>query len=388
MNIFRFTPMKKTAFFIALVIGIACCFNACRNNPVTAFWVFTGNEADSNYTGTKYHLPDLDAYFGKPLIAYTDSMTYEGVELGRRLFYDKHLSKSGQKSCASCHNLQYALTDSGNRFSANETGLTTRNAPALQNLAWSGTFFWDGRAGKMADQQRDAFDHELNFKVKDAIAYLNKDTTDVKLFRKAFGQPGNITEDKIYLAIEQFLLSAVSHNSKFDSVMMGLAQFTPSEHRGYYNIFFNERGECLICHRAPLSVYLLTGNAFKDNGLDYAPANKDFADAGRGAITKNQTDYGKFKTPTLRNVALTAPYMHDGRIKTLRQVIDFYSDSIKLSPNLDAHLLLHIQARAGAGGQPTGGMHFSEQEKTDLLNFLNTLTDTAFINNPALKNPY
>ena len=199
---------------------------------------------------------------------------------------------------------------------------------------------------------------------------------------------GTVTEDKIYRAIEQFLLTAVTSNSKFDSVMRGLAQFTPSEHRGYYNIFFNERGECLVCHQAPLSIYLLTGDKFMDNGLDFAATNNDFADAGRGKITHNPKDYGKFKTPTLRNIALTAPYMHDGRFKTLRQVIDFYSDSIKLSPNLDAHLLLHIKTTGGSDIKNTGGMHFTETEKEDLLNFLNTLTDTTFINNPALGNPF
>ncbi len=373
---------------VLLLFATTLFFAGCRNNPVARFFSIGNDEPDSIYTGKKYLLPNLDATFGKPLVRYSDSMTYEGVELGRRLFYDKHLSKDGQKSCASCHHLQYALSDSGNRFSANETGFTTRNAPALQNLAWSGLFFWDGRSGTLADQQKDAFEHELNFKVKDAIDYLNKDTTDVKLFKKAFGRPAIITEDKVYKAIEQFLLSAVTHNSKFDSVMMGMAGFTPSEHRGYYNIFFNERGECLICHRAPLSIYLLTDNGFKDNGLDFAPANSYFTDSGRGKITKAQADFGKFKTPTLRNVALTAPYMHDGRFKTLRQVIDFYSDSIKLSPNLDPHLLLHINAMAKGGGKKTGGMHFSESEKQDLLNFLGTLTDTTFIHNTALQNPY
>lgn len=378
--------MKSSKAAVILFFVVSLLFSGCRNNPFACF--IGANEPDSLYGATKYHLPPAEKYFGKPKVGYVDSMTCEGVELGRRLFYDKRLSKDGQKSCASCHHLNYALSDSGNRFSVNETGLTTRNAPALQNLAWSGSFFWDGRVNTLSGQQKDAFDHELAFKVKDAIANLEKDTADVRLFRKAFGRPGNITEDKVYLAIEQFLLSAVSFNSKFDSVMRGQAQFTPSEHRGYYNIFFNQRGDCLICHRAPVSIYLLTDDKFNDNGLDYAPTNKAFADPGRGKITGAQTDYGKFKTPTLRNVALSAPYMHDGRFKTLRQVIDFYSDSIRLSPNLEAHLLMHIDAAADKGGKTTGGLHFSETEKEDLINFLNTLTDTSFINNPALRDPY
>ena len=181
--------MKNLIFIAILFCSATVIFTACKNNPLAG--LFGNNEPDSLYSGKKYRLPDLDKTFGKPFVAYADSMTYQGVELGRRLFYDKHLSKDGQKACASCHNLRFALTDSGNRFSANETGLTTRNAPALQNLAWSRFFFWDGRSGNLSEQQKDAFEHELNFRVKDAIPYLQGDTTDVKLFKKAFGRPGN-----------------------------------------------------------------------------------------------------------------------------------------------------------------------------------------------------
>jgi cytochrome c peroxidase len=380
--------MKNIPFFYICIFITLFILNACKTNPTAGWFTSLDSDSDRFYIGKKYYLPNVKRFYGPPLVGYSDSITWEGVELGRRLFYDKHLSKSGTRSCASCHNYQYALSDSGNRFSLNEGGSTARNAPALQNLAWFRSFFWDGRASNLSIQQQDAFEHELSFKVKEAIPYLYTDTTDVALFKKAFGRPGTITEDKVYLAIEQFLLSAVTFNSKFDSVMRGEAVFNQSEQRGYYDVFLTSRGECNQCHKSPLSTTLLTDNKFHNNGLDFATSKNDFADAGQGKFTAKDSDYGTFKTPGLRNVALTAPYMHDGRFKTLRQVIDFYSDSLKRSFNLDAHLLPHIDTTADGKYKLTGGLHLTRREKEDLLNFLYTLTDTTFINSPALKNPF
>ena len=379
--------MKKLLIAIISLSIIALCAIAIKYNAIAYLLNRQYTETDSLYIGRKYYFPSVNRYYGPPFVA-VNSLTWEGVELGRRLFYDKHLSKSGERSCASCHHSVYALSDSGVQFSLNETGKTARNAPSLQNLAWSRSFFWDGRALNLTIQQKDAFEHELSFKFKDAVSYLSTDTTDVKLFKKAFGKTGAINEDNIYRAITEFLLSAVSFNSKFDSVIRGQAEFTASERRGYYDIYLKPKGECFQCHKSPLSTTLLTDDKFHNNGLDFVAKEEDFADAGHGKITGKKADYGTFKTPGLRNIALTAPYMHDGRFRSLSQVIDFYSDSIKLSPTLDAHLRPHIDTTGAEGHKNTGGLHFTKSEKQDLLNFLYTLTDNTFTTNPALQDPF
>ena len=161
--------------------------------------------------------------------------------------------------------------------------------------------------------------------VANAITYIKSDTIDVKLFKKAFGRPGTITEAGIYKAIQQFLMTAISSNSKFDIYLQTHSGFSQSELNGYA-IFNSETGDCFHCHMSDGGAsLLLTDNLFRNNGLDSAVTSSDFADAGRGAITLNAADSGKFKDPSLRNIALTGPYMHDGRYASLTQVINFYS---------------------------------------------------------------
>ena len=372
--------MKKFYFLILIFFASLIVLNSCKRDPAINKVVY--NDPDSLCVGTKYKLPTASLYLFPPVTnPYADSMTVEGVALGRRLFYDKHLSADGQKSCASCHHLVAALSDSGFAKSKNEFGLTKRNAPALINLAWSPYFFWDGRSKSLALQAQDAYHNELGMVVTSAISYLQTDTIDVKLFKKAFGRPGTITDVGIYKAIQQFLMTAISSNSKYDLYRQGRATFTSSEQNGL-RVFSTETGDCFHCHMSDGGYTLLmTDNLFRNTGLENAATVNDFTDPGRGAITLNQNDYGTFKDPTLRNIALTGPYMHDGRYTTLAQVIDFYSDSTKLSPTVDP-LLLTVYHNYGAG------LHLAASDKTDLINFLNTLTDTAFINNPALSDPF
>ena len=307
-------------------------------------------------------------------------MTYEGVELGHRLFYDKHLSRDGKKSCASCHLLQYALSDSGNAKSLNETGLTKRNAPALQNLLWAKDFFWDGKVKYLNAQSKDEAHNVLAMVTDITISYLKSDSVYCALFKRAFGRPGYITEDKMDNALQQFMLSIVSCNSKFDRVKRGEDKFTASEERGL-NIFNSDTGGCFRCHSSTGGyTLLLTDNIFRNNGLDSVNTAYQYPDSGRGGVTHALSDYGKFKVPTLRNVAITGPYMHDGRYKTLQQVINFYSDSARLSPSVDPTIIALF-----AGNNKR---HFTLTQKNDLLNFLYTLTDSTFIQNPSLADPF
>ncbi|HWB62401.1 MAG TPA: cytochrome c peroxidase [Chitinophagales bacterium] len=375
--------MKKNV----LIIFVLSCFILALENCKPEKTVTpppSNDDPDSLYVGTKYTFTEP---FNFPPIpasnqGYIDSLTNEGINLGRRIFYDKHFSLSGTRSCASCHQLQYAFSDSGNVFSTNEFGVTRRNAPALENMAWvNGKYFLDGRAATLAAQAQDAFAHELGFVATNAISYLQADSVYVRLFKKAFGRPGTITEDKIYKAVQEFMLSAVSANSKFDKFRRGEATLTSSEAMGY-QLFNNETGDCFHCHMSEGGYsLLLTDNLFRNNGLDSAGNINDFADPGRGEITGNDDDYGKFRDPSLRNIALTSPYMHDGRYKTLMEVINFYSDSTKISPTID-NLMLLVNHNYGAG------IHISDIQKQALVDYLNTLTDTSFINNPDLKDPF
>jgi cytochrome c peroxidase len=380
----------KIRFFSLLVfmtLAVLALEN-CRRDPLITHQQ-NPNDPDSLYQGTKYTIT-LPFLFPQIPGSYKDSLTVEGIQLGRRLFYDKHFSVDGQKACASCHHLQYAFCDSGNVLSTNEFGFTKRNAPTIQNLAWAPAMFWDGRQPTLAAQAQDAFQHELGFNATTAIAYLKTDSVYTRLFRKAFGRPGTITEREVYLAIQEFEMTAISANSRFDSLQRGQANYTASETNAF-TLFTNEIGECFHCHAFGNNLLMANyapGFAFQNNGLQAANNVNDFADPGRGGITGVAEDYGCFKNPTLRNVAVSGPYMHDGRYKTLQQVLNFYSDSINLSPTLNPFLLKHFDTASTGNHLPVGGLHLTAQDKADLITLLNDMTDTSFLNNPNLKSPF
>ena len=374
----------KILFLLSLVIVLLSLEN-CKPDPKTQT---TSTDPDSLYRGTKYI---IQIPFGFPSLTnpYKDSLTVEGIQLGRRLFYDKRLSSTGLLACASCHMLQHGFADSI-ALATNVSGLNKRNAPTIQNLAWAPIMFWDGRQPTLAAQAQDAGHNELGLLPASAVPMLQADSVYARLFRKAFGRPGKVTESEIYLAIQEFEMSAISANSRFDSLQRGQAQYTPEESDAFFTIFTQNTGECFHCHAEGndlLMVNRTSGFTFRNNGLQVANTINDFADAGRGAITGLSTDYGLFKNPTLRNIAVSGPYMHDGRYKTLEQVINFYSDSLHLTPNADPNIALHMDT---ANGEHllTGGMHFTAQQKADLLILLNDMTDTSFLNNPNLKSPF
>lgn len=351
----------------------------CENNDC---------EADSLYVGT----PDtiLRPFKFPPVEIPNDiNLTKEGVQLGRMLFYDPVLSSDSTVSCASCHKQEFAFADGGQAKSKNVFGVfTKRNTPPLFNLIWFKDFFWDGRTNTLPLQVQDALIHEQNFSASQAIPKLSADSVYSRLFKKAFGRPGDITELKIEKALAQFMMTMISAESKFDKVMRGQATFTPEENRGFYNLFFKDTGEangygadCFHCHASSASASNLTmlDNNFHNNGLDFAGSFTDFVDKGRGDVTGNFLDNGKFRTPHLRNIEVTGPYMRDGRFTTLEQVINFYNDSLQMSPTVDTQLKFAHQG---------GIKYLTEQDKIDLVAFLKTLTDTAFLHNPKFSNPF
>lgn len=384
-----------TSFVLSLVIILG--FEDCRRDPpLTKSHTVSPGDPDSLYQGTPISFaaisPNAAFLLGKQLAnPIYDSLTTQGIQLGRMLFYDKHLSLDGHKACASCHQLRYAMSDSGYAFSVNEFGHTKRNASPLQNLAYAPSLFWDGRQPTIAAAAQDAAQHEMGLPVTNALAYLQQDTTYVKLFKKAFGRPGNITEGKIYNAIQEFLVSAVTCNSRFDSMQLGLISLSPTsaEYDVFNNMFLTETGDCFHCHSGANGVsQLMTNFTFQNNGLDSAANIYDFKDPGRGGITGDADDYGTFETPSLRNVAVSGPYMHDGRYTTLQQVINHYSDSLQKSPTINSFLLRHFAKDSSGVAVQVGGLHLNATQKQEFLIFLNSFTDTSFLNNPGLKSPF
>jgi len=292
-------------------------------------------------------------------------LTEEGIALGARMFADTRLSINNTQSCASCHDRSRAFADP-RQFSLGAEGQQgKRNAMALFNLAWHDGFFWDGRAKTLRDQVlmpiEDA--HEMNESLPRVVTKLQAAAGYAADFQRAFGSP-EITTERIAKALEQHLLSITSQDSKFDRAVRKVEKLDDSEARGlqlFVTEFDPARGlrgaDCFHCHGG----MLFTDHAFHNNGLALA-----LDDIGREAITKSPADRGKFKTPSLRNIALTAPYMHDGRFKTLEDVVEHYSTGVQRSDLLDPNLAKH----------PAAGIALTAQEKADLVAFLKTLTDT------------
>jgi cytochrome c peroxidase len=319
-------------------------------------------------------------FFPPAVIPADNPLTMEGIELGRHLFYETKLSGDNTQACASCHNQELAFTDNGERFSTGITGAVgTRNSMPLFNLTWTNRFFWDGRVATMRAQVLLPIEDptEMHESLENAIFKLQQTALYPELFGKAFGDEV-ITEDRMAKALEQFILSIQSTDSKFDKfrVNPALSPLSPQETRGF-NTFMREfsppgsgrpvGADCFHCH----GTHLFTANNFTNNGLDESPA------VGFSIVTNDPNDIGKFKTPSLRNVAVSGPYMHDGRFATLEEVLEHYNAHIKQSPTLDVSL-----KSQGVG------LGLSTQDKADIIAFLHTLTDSVYLNNPAYKSPF
>lgn len=326
-------------------------------------------DPDEVYDPTPY---DLISPQGFPTleIPADNPMTEEGVELGRRLFYDPILSADNTQACASCHVQEYAFTDNGKRFSVGIDGIEgTRNSMPVINAGWMSSLFWDGRDATLEEQAFEPVTNpiEMHDTWENAVGKLNAHDEYPDLFFKAFGIK-NIDSILVVKAIAQFERTLISSNSKWDRYQRGEVQLSQAETQGF-EIFFTERGDCFHCH----ATILYTDNLFHNNGLDATHTDKGLFD-----VTGNPEDIGKFKTPTLRNLEFTAPYMHDGRFATLDEVIDFYSEGIQYSETIDP-LMKQVSQ---------GGVQLTSDEKEFLKAFLLTLTDTTFINNPDYSNPF
>jgi len=333
----------------------------------------------AKYDGTVYSLNS--GAFPAPVIAFDNQLTVQGVELGRMLFYEKSLSRDNSMACANCHKQEFAFDDTAN-FSIGVLGLKgKRQAMAIFNTAWhTNEFFWDGRSHLLRDQSLMPIQDTLEMfeTLPSIISKLSMNPIYQAQFIRAFGT-SEVTSEKVSKAMEQFMNSIVSNDSKYDRYLGGSATLTPSEDNGRklffleYNQFFPSQSgaECSHCH----SGFNFTNNDYMNNGLDN---DASITDIGRKKVTNIAADKGKFKVPSLRNIALTAPYMHDGRFKTLEEVVNHYNNGLQASTYIDPAL----ENTRGTGLMLTG------QQKADLVNFLKTLTDYSMVNNPKYKSPF
>lgn len=329
----------------------------------------TGNDTTTyNPTPQPLSVPALFQQFLLPPSVPSDNpQTKEGIALGKKLFYDPILSGDGTLACAGCHAPAFSFTDSA-KFSIGIDGKPgTRNAMPVINLAWnSNGFFWDGRAPQIEDQALGPVVNpvEMHTTWPAAVAKLQASSEYPPLFKKAFGT-STIDSMLVVKAIAQFERTMISGDSKFDKYLRQELVLDSIELAGF-NIFMTEKGDCFHCHGSPQNP-LWTDNKYHNNGLDSV-----FTDYGRELATGNASDRGKFKTPTLRNLVFTAPYMHDGRFKTIDEVIDHYSSGVVWSSTIDPMMKKVSQ----------GGALFDAGQKKALKAFLLTLTDSSFVTNP------
>lgn len=324
---------------------------------------------------------EYPANFGNMIYVPADNpITVAGVELGRKLFYETALSANNQISCGSCHKQELAFTD-GQRFSTGVDGsFTKRNSMALINLLWADNFFWDGRAKGLEQQVKFPLEnpHEMGQSLNISSRKLTAIKSYPALFKKAFGS-STINGELIAKALSQFERTLISANSTYDKYLSGNYAPDSAELRGMKLFFTNPQPEknirgaaCSHCHSGPKTYSEL----FHNTGLDSTSIDK-----GRADFTGQDYDKGRFRVATLRNITLTAPYMHDGRFSSLNEVLDHYSDHIKDQQRLSPFL------KGLSNEKDKEGLRLTQNEKADIIRFLYMLTDSTFIKDPRFSNP-
>ena len=300
--------------------------------------------------------------FKKPNLPADNVLTAERIALGERLFHDTILSTDGTVSCAACHVIEFAFSDDVDLSRGFEGRLGKRNSMPLFNLAWKNHFFWDGRSKTIRDQVLQPIQDRLEMaaRLDHVIRRLNRRKSYRADFQKAYG-PGPITKKELGLALENFLLTITSDDSKYDRVIAKKETFTKAEERGR-TLFFTRHQEggagCFECHSGPH----FSDAQFRNNGLTLDAERNDL---GVYQTTKKESDKLRFLTPSLRNIGITSPYMHDGRHAKLKDVVTHYNQPLSQSPTLDPKLKAE-------------GLALSEEEQNALVAFLKTLTDPKF----------
>lgn len=343
-------------YYIFLLITLASC--GPEDSEYTAL-----QEEDTQESNALLDF-SVPSNFPEPTYDITQNPpTEKGFELGKKLFFDGKLASDGVVSCGFCHIQDFAFTHHTHITSHGVNGLIgKRNAQPLHNLAFMNEFTWDGAATFLDSQPIIPItaEVEMNETISNVLNKLENDPNYPSLFAQAYGSEG-ITAERLLKSLSQFMLMMVSANSKYDKWERGESiTFSQDEEAG--RVLF--QAKCASCHAGTLQ----TDQSYRNNGL---PLHPEFNDLGRQDVTGLQSDHRKFKVPSLRNIEITFPYMHDGRIATLEDVLDFYTDGITPSETLDP---IFIQANGNLG------LEITTEEKQKIIAFLKTLTDTDFLN--------
>ncbi|WP_268125294.1 cytochrome-c peroxidase [Roseivirga pacifica] len=307
-------------------------------------------------------------HFPEPTYTFENNpVTKAGFELGKKLFFDPMLSRDNSVSCNNCHQQSRAFADTPLHATSigidNQFGI--RNAPSMANMAFMQEFFWDGGVTHLDFVPINAIesDIEMGESLASVVEKLNNDEEYLALFQAAFGV-SEITSPFMLHALSQFTVMMVSANSTYDKYVLEGQPLTELEMAGM-NLF---QQKCSACHQGEL----FTDFSHRNNGISSV-----FGDEGRATITEDPSDIGKFRVPSLRNVEITAPYMHNARFNTLEEVLDHYDGNMVDSPSLDPMF---------KNGGEVVGIPMTEEEKVQIIAFLKTLTDHDFISNPLFRN--
>ncbi len=337
-----FYSSNKTTWFLGVLFFAAGFIFSCTKSP----------DLDEQEAGNTVITLAVPKGFPYPDIPVDNLPTQNRIDLGRKLFFDPILSRDSTISCSSCHHSDLYFTDGLPLSLGIDSNHAFRNAPSLINVAYQPYMFWDGGVPTIEQQVLAPISNplEMDFDVNAVIERLKQHAEYVTLFKKAYNQEPTVFA--LTRAIANYERTLFSGRSAYDEFQYyGNASALSASSLNGKNIFFGEKGECFHCHNE----YNFTDNSFKNNGLYL-----QYADSGRARITLLPSDVGKFKVPSLRNIAMTAPYMHDGSIATLSDVIEHYNSGGKPHPNKSGLI------------KP---LNLTEQEKEDLLNFLLSLTD-------------
>lgn len=366
--------MKKSLVFILILSSLAWVM--CKKDKPLI-------QTDNTHTTTPYKFPQPTNFRIAP-IDTANLLTEEGVDLGHYLFFDPRLSKDNTISCSTCHLPEFGFSDP-DRVSVGVGGaLGRRHSMKLFNLAWSKQFFWDGRATTLREQALHPVEdpNEMNTTWPEVLVKLQADERYQEKFKKAFGTE-LMTKELVAKALEQYVKTLVVANSPFDKFIRGEGEISAAAKRGY-TIFNNETADCFHCHSTP-ELFVHPAQVFSNNGLDLVDNTEGFADKGLGEFTGNAKDNGVFKIPSLRNLIMTAPYMHDGRFNTLEEVIDFYNEGPNRSPSLDPIMIVEANRRVLEHNR--WGLGLTEGDKEDLKAYLLSLTDSTYLSNPHFLKP-
>jgi cytochrome c peroxidase len=362
--------------FLAIILPLILF--SCKKDHPAQIEIYQPTLPDTPYNYSNVTLPS--SFTSSPMnffnsISNSNPITDAGATLGRVLFYDRQLSRNNKVSCSTCHQQEFAFANNTQFSKGLYNEMTSRNSMAIINTRFSFRFFWDMRSVTLENQVLEPIKNhvEMDMTLDEVVDKVKLISYYPELFQDAFGTT-EVTSQRISYALSQFLHSMVSYQSKYDQgVDNNFADYTQLELDGK-DLFFSGTVNCNHCH---FTVNFF-GNQPAVNGLDAT-----YTDNGLGTLTGDPADEGKFKIPTLRNIEMTAPYMHDGRFATLEEVIEHYNSGIQAHPNLDDRLTVEGQI----GGTPKQ-YNMTSYQKQSLVAFLKTLTDHSFLTDVRFSDPF